>query len=118
MLVLIGAESLLRGLKKDELGRRKKGDPRRVLVTRINMSHVLHAGLAPKNSAFPKEKTSQYKFVDDIIDAPDKKIDDMPLTANTLGKQLCKLHIWLWTAIRIRFPTWPAIRSIEPKHRS
>jgi len=84
--VLIGAESLLRGLKKDDLGRRKKGDPRRALVTRINMSHVLHAGLAPKNSAFPKEKTSQYKFVDDIVDAPDKRIDDMPLTANTLGK--------------------------------
>ena len=31
--VLIGAESLLRGLKKDDLSRRKKGDPRRALVT-------------------------------------------------------------------------------------
>ena len=60
-------------------------------MTHINMSYVLHAGLAAKHSAFPKEKTSHYKFVDNITDAPDKQVDGIPLAANTLGKSISQV---------------------------
>ena len=54
MATLLGAESLLRGLEKNNLSRRKKGDPRRALVTRINVSHVLSAGLG--GGVYPKAR--------------------------------------------------------------
>ena len=83
---LIGAESLLTGLEKNNLARRKRADPHRAHLTHINMSHVLHAGLAPLHSKYPEERTVPYKFVDDVLDPPDMPVDSTPLTMNTLGQ--------------------------------
>lgn len=83
---LIGAESLLTGLEKNNLARRKRADPHRAHLAHINMSHVLHAGLAPIHSRYPAERTVPYKFVDDVLKPQDVPVDDTPLTMNNLGQ--------------------------------
>jgi len=79
MATLLGAESLLRGLEKNNLSRRKKGDPRRALVTRINVSHVLSAGLG--GGVYPKARLA-YKFSEEN---PGAHPDNTPLTAAMLA---------------------------------
>ena len=80
---MIGAESLLRGLQKNNIARRKKGDPRRALVTRISAAHVLSAGLMTTDvgGRYPKQRGA-YVFKDGD---GENKPDNTPLSASMLG---------------------------------